>query len=144
LKSDEQETLQFVIRELLVPSRGEDAFLNRRSIPYRDLVLHPQLNQRQRSGAKGLVDRLIKEGLLSAKIDPQQELLISIPQEALLRRWPRLWELLSQDRRFLRMRERLDVSMKPRITHDGQREDLLESGIDLARAQTLLTDLGRT
>jgi hypothetical protein len=39
---------------------------------------------------------LIKEGLLSAKIDPRQELLISIPQEALLRRWPRLWELLSQ------------------------------------------------
>jgi hypothetical protein len=142
LKSDEQEALQFVIRELLVPSRGEDAFLNRRSIPYRDLVLHPQLNQRQRSGAKGLVDRLIEEGLLSAKIDPQQELLISIPQEALLRRWPRLWELLSQDRRFLRMRERLDASMKPRITHDGQREGLLESGIDLAQAQTLPTDFG--
>jgi hypothetical protein len=98
LKSDEQEALQFVIRELLVPSSGKDAFLNRRSVPYRDLVLHPQLNQRQRSGAKGLVDHLIKEGLLSAKIDPRQELLISIPQEALLRRWPRLWELLSQER----------------------------------------------
>jgi energy-coupling factor transporter ATP-binding protein EcfA2 len=140
LKSDEQEALQFVIRELLVPSRGEDAFFNRKSIPYRDLVLHPQLNQRQRSGAKGLVDRLIKEGLLSAKIDPQQELLISIPQEALLRRWPRLRELLSQDRRFLRMRERLDASMKPRNTHGRQREDLLDSGIDVTEAQTLLTD----
>ena len=142
LKSDEQEALQFVIRELLVPSRGEDAFLNRRSIPYRDLVLHPQLNQRQRSGAKGLVDRLIKEGLLNSEIDPQQELLISIPQEALLRRWPRLWELLSQDRRFLRMRERLDASMKPRITHGRQREDLLDGGIDVAEAQTSLTDFG--
>jgi eukaryotic-like serine/threonine-protein kinase len=142
LKSDEQAALQFVIRELLVPSRGEDAFLNRRSIPYRDLVLHPQLNQRQRSGAKGLVDRLIKEGLLNAEIDPQQELLISIPQEALLRRWPRLWELLSQDRRFLRMREPLDASLKPRITHGRQREDLLDGGIDVAEAQTLLTDLG--
>jgi energy-coupling factor transporter ATP-binding protein EcfA2 len=141
LKSDEQEALQFVIRELLVPSRGEDAFLNRRSIPYRDLVLHPQLNQRQRSGAKGLIDRLIKEGLLSAKIDPQQELLISIPQEALLRSWPRLWELLPQDRRFLRMRERLDASRKPRITR-GQGEGLLDGGIDLAGAQTLLTDFG--
>jgi hypothetical protein len=97
LKSDEQEALLFVIPELLTPSRGEDAFLNRRSIPYRDLVLHPHLNQRQRLGAKGLVDRLIEEGLLSAKIDPQQDLLISIPQDALLRRWPRLWELLSQD-----------------------------------------------
>jgi len=142
LKSDEQEALRFVIRELLVPSSGEDAFLNRRSVRYRDLVLHPQLNQRQRSGAKGLVDRLIKEGLLSAKIDPQQGLLISIPQEALLRRWPRLWELLSQDRRFIRTRERLDASMKPRITHGRQREDLLDGGIELAEAQTLLTDFG--
>jgi eukaryotic-like serine/threonine-protein kinase len=142
LKSDEQEALQFVIRELLVPSRGEDAFLNRRSIPYRDLVLHPQLNQRQRSGAKCLIDRLIKEGLLSAKIGPQQELLISIPQEALLRRWPRLWELIPQDRRFLRMRERLEASMKPRITHGRQREDLLDGGTDLAEAQTSLADFG--
>jgi hypothetical protein len=142
LKSDEQEALQFVIGELLVPSRGEDACLNRRRIPYRDLVLHPELNQRQRSGAKGLVDRLIKEGLLSAKIDPQQELLISIPQEALLRRWPRLWELVSQERRFLRMRERLDASMKPSNTHGRQSEDLLNGGIDLAEAQTLPTDFG--
>jgi hypothetical protein len=76
---------------------------------------------------------LIKEGLLSAKIDPQQELLISIPQEALLRRWPRLWELLSQDRRFLRMRERLDASMKHRITHGRQREDFLDGGFTCAK-----------
>jgi hypothetical protein len=142
LKSDEQEALQFVTRELLVPSRGEDAFLNRKSIPYRDLVLHPLLSERQRSGAKGLVDRLIQEGLLSAKIDPQQELLISIPQEALLRRWPRHWELVSQERRFLRMRERPDASMKPRSIHGRQSEDLLTSGIDLAEAQALLTDFG--
>jgi len=89
-----------------------------------------------------LIDRFIKEGLLSAKIDPQQELLIGIPQEALLWRWPRLWELLSQDRRFLRMRERLDASMKPRITYGRQREDLLDGGIDLAEAQTSPTDFG--
>jgi hypothetical protein len=142
LRSDEQESLKFVIRDLLVPSRREEAFLNRRSVPYRDLVLNPQLDQQQRAAAKGLVDRFIKEGLLSARTDPQQELLISIPQEALLRRWPRLWKLLSEDRRFLRMRERLDASMKPWIIHGRGREDLLECGIDLAEAQTLLTDFG--
>jgi hypothetical protein len=140
LKRDEQEALKFVIRDLLIPSRGEEAFLSRRSVPYRDLVLHPPLDQQQRAGAKGLVDRLIKEGLLSAKPDAQGDLLISIPQEALLRRWPRLWELLSKDRRLIRMRERLDASMKPWIIHGRQREDLLHGGIDLAEAQTLLTD----
>ena len=142
LKSDAQEALKFVIPDLLVPNRGEEAFLNRRSVSYRDLVLHPRLSQRQRQGAKGLVERLIKEGLLSAKTESQQELFISIPQEALLRRWPRLWELLSADRRFLRMRERLDASMNPWITHGRQREDLLDRGIDLVEGQTLLTDFG--
>jgi energy-coupling factor transporter ATP-binding protein EcfA2 len=141
LKSDEQEALPFVIRELLVPNQGAGASLNRRSIPYRDLVSRPQLNQRQRSGATGLIDRLIKEGLLSAKIDPQQELLISIPQEALLRRWPRLWELLAQDRRFLRMPEQHDANLKPRTAHGRQREDQPDE-VDPAETQTLRTDLG--
>jgi hypothetical protein len=40
------------------------------------------------------------------------------------------------------MREPLDASLKPRITHGRQREDLLDGGIDVAEAQTLLTDLG--
>jgi conflict system STAND superfamily ATPase len=142
LKSDEQEALKFVFRHLLVPSRTEEGFLNRRSVPYRDLVLHPRLNQQRRAGVKGLVDRFIKEGLLSAKTDSQQERFISIPQEALLRRWPRLWELLSADQRFLRMRERLDASMNPWITHGRPREDLLDRGIDLVEGQTLLTDFG--
>jgi len=142
LKSDEQEALPFVFRDLLVPSRGEETFLNRRSVPYRHLVLYPQLSQRQQAGAKGLVDRLIKEGLLSAKTDPQQELFVSIPQEALLWRWPRLRELLSEDRHFLRMRERLDASMNPWITNGRQREDLLDRGIALAEGQTLLTGFG--
>ena len=142
LKSDEQQALKFVIRNLLVPSRGEGGFLSRRSVPYPALVSSSQLNERQRAGTKGLVDRLIKEGLLSVEIDPHQQGLISIPQEALLRRWPRLWELLSEDRRFLRMRDRLDANLKLWISRGRQREDLLDRGIGLAEAQTLLTDFG--
>jgi hypothetical protein len=142
LKRDEQQTLKFVIRNLLVPSRGEGGFLSRRSVPYPALVSSSQLNERQRAGTKGLVDRLIKEGLLSVEIDQHQQGLISIPQEALLRRWPRLWELLSEDRRFLRMRDRLDANLKLWISRGRQREDLLDRGIGLAEAQTLLTDFG--
>jgi hypothetical protein len=140
LKSDEQQALKFVIRNLLVHSRGEESFLNRRHVPYRDLVSSPQLNQHQSAGAKGLVECLIKEGLLSAETDQQQQRLISIPQEVMLRRWPRLWELLSEDRKFLRMRERLDAKLKLWITSGRQREDLLGRGIDLAEAQALLAD----
>ncbi len=34
---------------------------------------------------------------MSANTDPKQELLISVPQEALIRRWPRLWQSFSED-----------------------------------------------
>ena len=34
---------------------------------------------------------------MSADTDPKQELLISVPQEALIRRWPRLWQSFSED-----------------------------------------------
>jgi hypothetical protein len=141
LKHDEQQALKFVIRHL-VAGPGEEGLLNRRNVPYRDLVSSPKLDERQRAGAKGLVDRLIKEGLLSADTDPSQALLISIPQEVLLRRWPRLWQSLSEDRLFLKMRDRLDASLKLWLGRGRQSDDLLDGGIGLAEAETLLRDFG--
>lgn len=140
LKSDEQHALKFVIRNLLTPSCGEENLLNRRSISYRDLISSPQLDQRLSAGAKGLVDRLINEGLLSVKADPQQELMASIPQEALVRRWPRLWQLVSEDRRLLQMQDRLHTSLQVWLSRGCKDKDLLGRGIGLAEAQTLLTD----
>ncbi len=142
LKSNEQHALKFVFRQLLVPGRGEEGLLHRRTAPYGDLVLSPQLDERQRAGAKGMVDRLVKEGLLSAETDPLQGLLISIPQEALLRRWPRLCQLLSDDRHFLWMRDRLDANLTRWVSQGCRRKDLLDHGIRLAEAETLLADFG--
>jgi energy-coupling factor transporter ATP-binding protein EcfA2 len=112
LKGEEQQALKFVIRRLVAPGQGEGGHLIRRTVPYRDLVSSPGLNQQQRAGAQGLVDRLIKEGLLSADADAKQELSISVPQEALLRRWPGVWQWLSEDRHLFQMRDRLDASLK--------------------------------
>jgi energy-coupling factor transporter ATP-binding protein EcfA2 len=142
LKRDEQQALKFVIRHLSALGRGEEGLLNRRTVLYRDLVSSPELDQRQRAGAKGLVDRLIKEGLLSADTDPKQELLIRVPQEALLRRWPGVWQWLSEDRNFFRMRDRLDASLKRWLSRSRQTGDLLDRGIGLAEAETLLRDFG--
>ncbi len=142
LKRDEQQALKFVIRHLVALGRGEEGLLNRRTVPYRDLVSSSKLNQRQRAGAKGLVDRLIKEGLLSADADPKQELLIRVPQEALLRRWPGVWQWLSKDRHFFRMRDRLDASLKLWLSGGRQTDGLLDRGIGLAEAETLLRDFG--
>ena len=142
LKPEEQQALKSVIRRLVAPGQGEEGHLIRRTVPYRDLVLSPELDPQPRTGAKGLVDRLIKEGLLSADADPKQELLISVPQEALLRRWPGVWQWLSEDRHFFQMRDRLDASLKLWLSRDRQSDDLLDRGIGLAEAETLLRDFG--
>jgi hypothetical protein len=140
LKREEQQALKSVIRHLVAPGQGEEGHLIRRTVPYRDLVLSPELDPEPRAGAKGLVDRLIKEGLLSADADPKQELLISVPQEVLLRKWPGVWQWLSEDRHFFQMRHRLDASVKLWLSRNRQSDDLLERGIGLAEAETLLRD----
>src|SRR5260221_6898128 len=140
LKREEQQALKFVIRHLVAPDQGEEGHLIRRTVPYRDLVLSPEFDPQPRAGVKGLVDRLIKEGLLSVDADPRQELLISVPQEALLRRWPGVWQWLSEDRHFFRMRDRLDASLKLWLSRNRQSDDLLDRGIGLAEGETLLRD----
>jgi hypothetical protein len=142
LKRDEQRALKFVIRHLVMPGRGEEGHLIRRNVAYRDLILSPELNEGQRAGAIGLLDRLIKEGLLSADADPKQGLLISVPQEVMLRRWPGVWHWLSEDQHFFQMRDRLDASLKLWLSRGRQNDDLLDRGIGLGEAETLLKDFG--
>src|SRR5260221_6089219 len=142
LKSDEQRALKFVIRHLVAPGRGEEGHLIRRNVAYRDLISSPELNEGQRAGAISLLDRLIKEGLLSADADPKQGLLISVPQKALLRRWPGVWHWLSEDQHFFQMRDRLDASLKLWLSRGRHSDDLLDRGIGLAEAETLLRDFG--
>ncbi len=142
LKRDEQQALRFVIRRLVALDRSEEGLLARRTVPYCDLVSSPELDQRQRAGAKGLVDRLIKEGLLSADTNPKKELLISVPQEALLRRWPGVWQWLSEDRHFFLMRDRLDACLNLWLRRHRQSDYLLHRGIGLAEAEALLRDFG--
>src|SRR3981081_1756138 len=140
MKREEQQALKSVIRHLVAPGQGEEGYLIRRTVPYRDLVLSPELDPQPKADAIGLVDRLIKEGLLSADADPKQELLISVPQEALLRKWPGVWHWLSEDRDFFQMRDRLDASLKLWLSRNRQSDDLLDRGIGLAEADTLLRD----
>jgi energy-coupling factor transporter ATP-binding protein EcfA2 len=140
LKLGEQQALKFVIRHLVAPDRAEEGHLIRRAIPYRELILSPGLNQQQRADAISLVDRLTKEGFMGADADPKQGLLISVPQEALLRRWPVVWQWLSEDRHFFQMRDRLDASLRLWLSRGRHSDDLLSRGIGLAEAEILLRD----
>jgi hypothetical protein len=142
LKSEEREALKFVMPHLVSFSPSEEDALIRRTVPYRDVVSSPELGRQQKAGAKDLVDRLIKEGLLSAVNDPQQGMLVGIAQDALLRRWPGVRQLLCEDRDFLRMRDRLDVSLTRWLSRGRQTGDLLGGEIELAEADALIDRFG--
>jgi hypothetical protein len=137
LNSDEQQALKFVIPQLVSLVRPEERVLVRRTAPFCDLFSSPEFDRQQQAVAKRLVERLVKEGFLSALGDPRQELLVCITQEALLRRWPGITQWVTEDRDFLQMRDRLDVSLT-RWLNGGRRTDgLLHSGIELAEGETL-------
>jgi chromosome segregation ATPase len=142
LNRDEQHAFKFMIRQLLALGGSKESVLVRRPVPYHDLVSSPKLNHRQSAMARGVIDRLINEGLLSADTDSKQCRLISLPQDALLHNWPRLLQSLSEDQHFFGMRDRLDESIRLWLSRGSQSDGLLHDRIALAEGETLLRDFG--
>ena len=130
------------MRHLVTLGQGEEEVPNRRTVPYRDFVASGETDQDQKAGAKGFVDLFIEKRLLVADTDPQGEVTVSVAHEALLREWQRVKEWLKENREFLRMRDRLDSSLKLWLSRGKQRDDLLEPGLHLAEGEKLVKDFG--
>ena len=62
---------------------------------------------------------------------------MSVAHEALLREWQRVREWLKENREFLRMRDRLDSSLKLWLSRGKQTDDLLGPGLHLAEGEKL-------
>src|SRR6516165_8324313 len=139
LGPDAQRAFPLVMPHLVTLGQGEEEVPNRRTVPYRDLVASGETDQ---AGAKGFVDLFIEKRLLVADTDPQGEVTVSIAHEALLREWQRIKEWLKENREFLRMRDRLDSSLKLWLSRGKQTDDLLEPGLHLAEGEELLKDFG--
>ena len=114
---------------------------NGRTVPYRDFVSSESDND-QKAGAKGFVDLFVEKRLLVADTDPQGEVTVRVAHEALLREWRRVTEWLTENREFLRMRDRLDASLKLWLSRGKQKDDLLEPGLHLAEGEKLVKDFG--
>jgi len=112
LQPHEQKAFPLVMRYLVTLGQGEEEVPNRRTVPYRDFVALAGPDDDQKAGAKGFVDLFIEKRLLVADADPQGEVTVSVAHEALLREWQRVKEWLKENREFLRMRDRLDTSLK--------------------------------
>jgi hypothetical protein len=136
LGSDEQGAFDFVMRHLVSLGRGETGV--GRAVRYRELVSSPDFDQRQKAGAKGLVDCFIQEQFFRAEACSNQEMIVRITNEALLQRWPKFQLWLAEDQGFLRMRDRLDANLKLWLSRDRRCEDLLGPAFGIADAETLL------
>ena len=137
-----QRAFPLVMRHLVTLGQGEEEVPNRRTVPYRDLIATGETGRDLKAGAKGFVDLFIEKRLLVADTDPQGEVTVSIVHEALLREWQRVREWLKENREFLRMRNRLDSSLKLWLSRGKQTDDLLEPGLHLAEGEKLLKDFG--
>ena len=142
LRPQEQKAFPLVMRYLVTLGQGEEEVPNRRTMPYRDFVVSEGTDQDQKAGAKGFVDLFIEKRLLVADTDPQGEVTVSVAHEALLREWQRVKEWLTENREFLRMRDRLDSSLKLWLSRGRQKDDLLGPGLPLAEGEKLVKDFG--
>ncbi len=142
LRPEEQEAFPSVMRHLVTLGQGEEEVPNRRTVPYCDVVSSIGIEPNQKIGAQAFVDRFIESRLLVADTDPGGAVTITVAHEALLREWQRVKDWLGQNREFLRMRDRLDSSLKLWLSRGKQKDDLLGLGLPLAEGETLIKDFG--
>src|SRR5260370_9558207 len=142
LGPDAQRAFPLVMRHLVTLGQGEEEVPNRRTVPYRHFVASGETDQDPKADAKGFVDLFIEKRLLVADTDPEGEVTVSVAHEALLREWHRVREWRKENSEFLRMRDRLDSSLKLWLSRGKQTDDLLEPGLHLAEGEKLLKDFG--
>jgi hypothetical protein len=130
------------MRYLVTLGQGEEEVPNRRTVAYRDFATSGKTDRDQKSGAEGFVDLFVEKRLFVADSDPQGQKTVSVAHEALLREWRRVKEWLTENREFLRMRDRLDSSLKIWLSRGKQKDDLLGPGLPLAEGEMLAKDYG--
>ena len=142
LQTHEQRAFPVVMRYLVTLGQGEEEVPNRRTVPYQDLIDSDGKNNDEKVGAKGFVDLFVEKRLLVADIGPQGEVAVCVAHEALLREWQRVKDWLAENREFLRMRDRVDSSLKLWLSRGKQKDDLLGPGLPLAEGEKLVKDFG--
>jgi WD40 repeat protein len=142
LGAAEQRAFRVVMRQLVTLGQAEEEAPNRRTVPYREFVTVEGVDDDQKTGAKGFVDRFIEKRLLVADTDPRGEVTVSVAHEALLREWGRVKAWLAENREFLRMRDRLEASRKLWLSRGKQKDDLLGPGLPLAEGEKLVHHFG--
>jgi WD40 repeat protein len=141
LRPHEQGAFELVMGQLVTLGQGQEEVPNRRTASYSDFC--PSGSEPdERAGTQGFVDLFVKNRLFVADTDPGGNVVISVAHEALLREWDRIRTWLSSNRDFLRVRNRLDASLRNWKERGGQKSDLLQTGLPLAEGEKLLSEFG--
>jgi WD40 repeat protein len=140
LEPHKQSAFPLVMRYLVTLGQGEEEVPNRRTVPYRDFVATGEIHDDQKAGAKRFIDLFVEKRLLVADTDSEGNVIVSVAHEALLREWQRVKEWLKENREFLRMRDRLESSLKLWLSRGKQKDDLLGPGLPLAEGEKLIKD----
>jgi hypothetical protein len=138
LDGDAQAALKPVIRQLVYFGLGEGGGFIRRTVSYRDLVSSPEFSAHRKAGAGRLIDQFVKEGLFHSETGADGEVLVRVTQECLLRKWPRVRQLLNEDVELLRTRDRLESGFKLWLSGGHRGRDLLRTRSGVHEAKALL------
>src|SRR6516225_7606766 len=136
LTGDAQHSFDFVFRRLV--ALGPDGKTVSRPALYKNLISSPEHNDRRNSGAKELVESMLKEGLFTAENESRKVVIVRIADHVLLSKWPRIEQWLIEDQGFVRMRDRVDGCMRLWQKRGRRAHDLLSTSLSLSDGETLI------
>ncbi|HEV3211648.1 MAG TPA: ATP-binding protein, partial [Chthoniobacterales bacterium] len=136
LSSDAQHSFDFVFRRLV--ALASDGKKVSRPCLYKDLIWSPEYDDRRNTGARELVECMLKEGLFTLESESRNVVVVRIADHVLLSNWPRIEQWLIEDQGFVRMRDRVDGCMKLWQKRGRQTHDLLSPGLSLSDGEALI------
>lgn len=129
MSSDVQASLPGVMRQLVVLREGREELFTATRAPLNQVAAIPQ----GRALAEAFVDARL---FVSDRTESGAS--VGVAHEALLAHWPRLKQLLEEDRDFLRSHQRVKSYVLHWIQEDRNPDFLLPSGKPLAEARDLM------
>lgn len=125
-----QKEFNLVFRSVVKIKNGNDEMVVARKVPLGILALSKDRKQ--------LVNAFINARLLISEKDNNDEIIIRVAHEALIRSWPRLKKLIEEEKEFLHIRENIENSMVLWEKEEKSYEYLIHLGKQLNEAEFIL------
>src|SRR6516225_4414146 len=126
-------TLPRLLRRLAEPAR-DGKTLTLREVPRADVA--------SEASEATLVDALLAARILIARTDADGRPTVRLAHDAVLASWPRASQAAQASREFYRVRAEVEDALRRWQEHGRPKDRLIQPGVPLAEAETLVTDFG--